>query len=280
VRLVRPYKAERTFYIKAPEAGRSLAGVLHTRFPFRSEAAWTGRILEGTISVDGDPAKVKEGARVVHVSTETVEPSVPDLATCLKDNGNWSVWFKPAPLPMHAGGRYQFNTMEYIVKEKTGRPVYIIHRLDAVTSGLVLVAHDAKTAAQLTQQFSDRQTEKVYAAIVYGVPNQQSWQVNLPVKRKKGYVFEAHPDGQSAETNFEFLESDGEKSLVLCKPVTGRTHQIRVHLRACGHPIFDDPVYGAQVENPSDNILQNSAISLVHIGLRIPGMDIPALLGV
>jgi RluA family pseudouridine synthase len=278
VRLVRPYRAERTFFVKREEAGLPLAQVLAERFPFRSTDVWQQRIAAGSIHTDGNHVCISEGNRVVHITAETVEPSVPDLLACLKDEGNWSVWFKPAPLPMHAGGRYHRNTFETMVREKLERPVFLVHRLDSVTSGLVLVAHDAETARILTNAFEDKRAEKIYAAVVSGTPEPVLWQCKLPVRRKSGYVFETHPDGSTAETLFERVETDGQVSLVLCRPLTGRTHQLRLHLRATGFPIVDDPVYGAQVENPTDSILQNAAISLVHIALRIPGLDIPELL--
>jgi 23S rRNA pseudouridine1911/1915/1917 synthase len=131
----------------------------------------------------------------------------------------------------------------------------IVHRLDKDTSGLLLVAKHEKALSFFQQQFQERTIEKRYFALVVGVPKTSSGVLNAPIGRKlhdtKMGIFEK--DAKDAETHFEVIRTYNYKeytfSLLDVTLVTGRTHQIRVHLHAFGHAILGDPLYGNMYYN-------------------------------
>ena len=125
-----------------------------------------------------------------------------------------------------------------------------VHRLDAETSGVLLLVRSPGALRPLSDLFETRKMEKVYLAIVHGVPQQNEWSCDLklaPVEGTPGKM-KSDRNGKEAVTQFQLLESGGDTSLVEVRPLTGRTHQIRVHLAATGHPVLGDSLYGAAHE--------------------------------
>ena len=151
----------------------------------------------------------------------------------------------------------------------------LVHRLDKDTSGVVLVAKTARAFEALTAQFAERQVEKRYTALVEGVPAVPRGRIDAPVGRHyaKGERMTVHPDGRHAETKYEIVETVGDAgrggaayALLDVWPSTGRTHQIRVHLAALGHPVAGDTAYGA-TERPvglGRQFLHAAEIKFVH----------------
>ena len=122
-----------------------------------------------------------------------------------------------------------------------------VHRLDADTSGILLFAKSPGAVDVISDLFESRRMEKTYLAVVMGEPKQTEWTCQLqlgPDPRQFGRMQVDVRGGKDAETRFTIRETRGEFTLVEAKPVTGRTHQIRVHLAACGLPIVGDPLYG------------------------------------
>ena len=122
-----------------------------------------------------------------------------------------------------------------------------VHRLDLGTSGVLVVATRRKAEAVLRQQFQDRLTRKAYLARVKGVLRKDSGQVDLPLicdwpNRPRQMV--CHDTGKPALTNYLVLERLADSTLVLLRPHTGRSHQLRVHMASLGHPILGDNLYG------------------------------------
>lgn len=124
----------------------------------------------------------------------------------------------------------------------------IVHRLDFDTSGLMVLARDAETHRCLNRQFEQRSVEKYYEALVWGLPRDDTGEINLPIcvdwpNRPKKIV--DYTNGKPAQTFFTVLARDAEKNIarVELKPVTGRSHQLRVHLAEIGHPILGCPFY-------------------------------------
>lgn len=129
-----------------------------------------------------------------------------------------------------------------------GRPG-LVHRIDKDTSGLLVIAKTEVAMTSLAKQFFDHSIERTYQAIVWGVPNPEAGTINVNVGRslKDRRVTTAFPEGdfgRTAITHYKMLNSYRYVSLVECKLETGRTHQIRAHMKFIGHPIFNDATYG------------------------------------
>ena len=127
----------------------------------------------------------------------------------------------------------------------------IVHRLDWETSGLIVLARDADTHRELSRQFHDRETEKAYTALCWGQPAQDSGSINLPLRydppTKPRHVVD-HELGKHALTFWRVLERCGDYCRVELTPITGRSHQLRVHMAALGAPIANDTFYPELVD--------------------------------
>ena len=132
--------------------------------------------------------------------------------------------------------------------EKYRDKIFVVHRLDRDTSGLIVVALTAAAHQRLSMQFAGRAVEKHYLALVDGSVGWQQRTIDLPLRvnaDRRHRTRVDHRDGKRASTSVNVLERFDAHALVEALPQTGRTHQIRVHLAAAGHPIIGDPLYGA-----------------------------------
>ncbi|MBI4064660.1 MAG: RluA family pseudouridine synthase [Elusimicrobia bacterium] len=137
----------------------------------------------------------------------------------------------------------------------------IVHRLDRATSGILLVAKTERSYWGLTKLFSNRLMKKTYLALAAGCP-ENNILIDLPLLKRyqktSVRVVAGHPGGQEAQTEIKILKSYDWASFLEVSPITGRTHQIRVHLASLGHPILGDPIYG---KRNSQSIIKPSALS-------------------
>lgn len=129
----------------------------------------------------------------------------------------------------------------------------IVHRLDRATSGVIICAKTPAALAHLQKQFSQRKTKKVYVAVVSGHLKPAHAIIDMPIERnpKKPKTFYVSPGGKESITEYEVLKSGDKTDLVELRPVTGRTHQLRVHMHHQGHPIIGDTFYGGK---PADRL--------------------------
>jgi 23S rRNA pseudouridine1911/1915/1917 synthase len=139
---------------------------------------------------------------------------------------------------------------------------FIVHRLDKDTSGVIIAAWDAAALAFLADQFKARTARKVYAAIVKGCPAEEHGVISSNIVRdkhcRKRFTVSENA-GKSAITYYRVIRTAGDCSLLSLRPKTGRTHQLRVHLRSIGHPIIGDPLYGRPVRgNRAPSVLKAS----------------------
>ncbi|QKI88682.1 RluA family pseudouridine synthase [Thiomicrorhabdus xiamenensis] len=182
-------------------------------------------------------------------------------ATLIQDFGAYSVWFKPRGM-LSQGSKYgDFQSLPRWIELRSEqffgqiRQCWQIHRLDRATEGLMLIAHNKKTAAALTRLFEEKRIHKTYLANVWGKPSQPEWSSHEPI------------DGKNATSHFKLIgnsEIDGHHfSRVEIAIETGRKHQIRKHLASANLPIIGDRLYGnAQLDQPYDFDLQLSAYKL------------------
>lgn len=128
-----------------------------------------------------------------------------------------------------------------------------VHRLDRDTSGVIILAKNAKTKLLLQKQFQDRKTHKTYCAIVVGHPKLDEAVINIPLARnlKAPTTFQPDPEGREAITQYKVIDKNDKYSLLELQPKTGRTHQLRVHLAHIGTPILGDKIYG---KTPADRM--------------------------
>ena len=144
----------------------------------------------------------------------------------------------------------------------------IVHRIDADTTGLLMVAKNDKAHAILSEQLSKKETTRVYYALVWGRINHDTGTIDAPIgrdsnDRKKMAV--TATNSKSAITHFKVLERYKEATLIECKLETGRTHQIRVHMNYINHPIVNDPVYGRRkLINETGQCLHAKTLGFVH----------------
>lgn len=136
-------------------------------------------------------------------------------------------------------------SLKDLLIEKYGN-IFTVHRLDRETSGVIVFAKTAEAHQWLSVIFQERQVEKMYYGIVWGVPASPSGIVELSILEHPGKngTMVVHRKGKPASTGYELVENFGKYSLIKFNLFTGRTHQIRVHMKETGHPILCDPLYG------------------------------------
>lgn len=176
------------------------------------------------------------------------------------EDENIIVVTKPAGLLSMAKGEY--------CPEKTLEDYgLLVHRLDRDTSGVVILAKNEETQTFLRKQFQDRKAHKTYYAVVCGRPKIDEANIDLPISRdiKRPTTFRVDANGRPSQTYYRVIDSNGEKTLVELKPTTGRTHQLRVHLKYIGTPILGDKVYNP--ENPADRLYLHAT----ELEITLPG---------
>lgn len=127
--------------------------------------------------------------------------------------------------------------------------ILTVHRLDWETSGLTVLALNKEIHRHLSHQFQERQVYKNYTAIVYGKPDKESGEINLPLRcdwENRPRQIVDHEQGKTSQTYWQTINQENNSTRLLLTPITGRSHQLRVHLLAMGHPILGDPLYAHQ----------------------------------
>ncbi len=173
---------------------------------------------------------------------------------------------KPAGLPTHGNKDAQRPSLTGLVERHTGRPVFVHHRLDAGTSGVVLFAKAPEANASLARSFAGRTVEKTYVALVSRPPIDWPSRITIdtPILVSDNGSVRIDRGGVPAETRLRVLERRADRLLVEAKPVTGRKHQIRIHLASVGAPIVGDSRYGGLPAEGRRLMLHAERIELDH----------------
>ena len=202
-------------------------------------------IKNGFVKVDGvqvlKPNMLFEEGVKIDLEIPDEMKNVDVSPEVIYEDENVLVLDKPAGLLSMAKGGY--------CPEKTLEDFgLLVHRLDRDTSGVVILAKDPKTQTFLRRQFQDRKAHKTYYAVLTGVPKLKEARLNLPIMRdlKHPTTFRVDPRGKESETFYKVLKSNDKHALVELRPTSGRTHQLRVHMKYLEHPIVGDPIYGSE----------------------------------
>ncbi len=254
------------FVVKARMAGRRIDAYLTSRYPDFSRSVIQKVIDARAVLINGEPTKASYKVR----EGDEIRVWLPDLGDgthppedipleIIYEDATFTVVNKPPGLVTHpAKGnwsgtmvnalQFHFDSLSTVGGEN--RPG-IVHRLDRDTSGLLIVAKEDKAHKELARQFEERTIQKEYLALVFGEPSRDSDFIEKPIGmhpslREKMAIRTVADGGREAATFYEVLERFDGFALVRCRPRTGRTHQIRVHLTHIGHPILADKMYAGR----------------------------------
>jgi UPF0176 protein len=247
-----PHDNDRPLKISAKHAGLQLCNALSEIFPHLTREYWQERLDRRLIlNANGEAMAaehcVRPGEVYLHRTPANIEPAVNAAIRLLHEDAAIAVIDKPAPLPLHPSGRFNRNSLQWILNRvyypQKLRPV---HRLDANTTGVVVFARTRHFASQLQAQFAAGDVDKHYLARIQGRPSESFFDCDAPIGVETTELGGRAVDDQglAARTEFCVLHgfSDGT-SLVMARPITGRTNQIRVHLQHLGLPICGEQAY-------------------------------------
>ena len=202
--------------------------------------------------------KLKAGD-LVRIPPVTIEEQVDEVAPSTKlnkvaelehmiihEDDHMLILNKPSGTAVHGGSGLKFGAIEALrALRPEARFLELVHRIDRDTSGILLVAKKRSALRHLQAQFREKTVKKYYFALVMGEWKSSCKVVNAPLlKHEVNSIVRVHPNGKASETRFKILEKFAQATLIQASPITGRTHQIRVHSQYAGHPIAWDDRYG------------------------------------
>ncbi len=257
-------------------AGRTVCAHLAVRYARATEAEWRERILAGQVFLDDQTASGDEilgaGQWLVWARPPWIEPEVPLATAILYEDEDLLAVAKPSGLPtLPAGGEFLEHTLLALVRRRCPE-ASPMHRLGRGTSGLVLFARTIEARKPLQEAFRERRTRKVYVALCQGHPELEAFEVAAPIGEVPygplGTLHAACSGGRASLSRVRVLERQEDCSLVQIEILTGRPHQIRIHLAFAGHPLVGDPLYGpGGTPRPGTQALPGDPGYLLHAHL-------------
>ena len=252
-RQVYPYYHTYHVNVKGRWVGSTIDDAFRDAFYPIFDTNWVERdILAGQLTVNGSvPSKdhkLKLTDKILHTVHRHELPVRDTKVDILHCDSHILVVNKPASIPIHPTGRYQHNSLLYILaREFQMCDLHVVYRLDMGTSGVLILARNKSAATFFSTQIMNRKTKKTYLARVVGKFPCGVVECDAPIKPidPKTRIQMVSSDGKPSKTTFESIAYNTitNTSLVVCKPHTGRTHQLRVHLQYLGFPIDDDYLY-------------------------------------
>ena len=237
----------------------TLLQFLVRRFRYHDDRVWQDHISHQRLWINdklGHANQIlKNGQKVTYLRPDYLEPDVDRRFEIVYEDDAFIAVNKSGNLPTSPSGKYFKNTLAQILaKEMNWNKVYTLHRLDRETSGLLLFAKTQEVAQLMAEKIRKREIEKEYIAIVHArTPLEDSFFVSVPIGRSKHSAIRIKqaviPNGKMSQTSFEKVAQDANYAQLKVKPLTGRTHQIRVHCAYLGLPILGDKLYSLQEQD-------------------------------
>lgn len=246
-------------YMRIDGKTETLLDFLLRRFRYLDEKGWSENIKAKRIWVDGklgrNNLKLNSNQKVVYFRPDYLEPTVDPSFDVIFEDEYLIALNKSGNLPTSPSGKYFKNTLLNLIKEKFGwKELYTLHRLDRETSGVIIFAKKHKIAKIMSKHFREKRIKKIYTAILSRhLPHNSNKKfseayITLPIGPDTNSKIRIKQSvnflGKPCQTHFKEIKKIGNFSLVEIKPLTGRTHQIRVHAAHIGCPILGDKLYG------------------------------------
>lgn len=247
-----PYSTHYKLPVKQKYEGYNIIEFFLHVVPRSSKELWLQKIKNKTLLINGKPASqnsiLKAGYITEHFSEPKAEPNINNNIELLYSDKDIVIINKPAPLPMHPSGRFNKNSLTEILKLAFPNENFkIIHRLDANTTGIVILGRNKEIIENIGAQFKNKSTKKTYLALIEGKPIKDSFNTNTKIGTHKtaGGGRQSDENGIDAYTEFKVLERYPQRNETLLEvtPHTGRTNQIRLHLTNLNLPIVGDHGY-------------------------------------
>ena len=272
------------FVVPPADLGERLDKLLSKHFPDHSRTYFQKLIDDGQVLVNGLPVKKHyKPEKDDHIEVEFQKPPLLDVIPepialdILYEDEHILAVNKPAGMVVHPGagvtvGTFANGLLHHCAELDTSefeplRPG-IVHRLDKDTSGVLIAAKTRLAHQKLSEQFSNRKVKKRYLAVCYGTPPEGLYSAPICRHRIKRTEMHVEEGGKEAISSFKVLAKKGELSLVDVEILTGRTHQIRVHLSSLRCPVLGDPVYGSEGINKKykihSQLLHASELTIIH----------------
>jgi len=251
LRYVYPYHFTFTAYVKKRWVNLTILELFCKEFHMETVDYYKRAIKNGKIKVNNKMVSEDQlliNNDILKTTMHRHEPPVTHQPIeFLQNDDDMVVINKPPSIPVHPCGRYRHNSIVFLLGKEHGlQGLHTIHRIDRLTSGVLMFAKTPAKAKEIEKLLHEKQdVEKEYLARVVGEFPEGEIVINEPVltaSHKIG-VCHVHEDGKTCSTKFKRLCFNGKSSVVSCRPQTGRMHQIRVHLQWLGYPIVNDPIY-------------------------------------
>lgn len=247
------------------------------KFPRISASVWQQRMLSGKVhQLDGSPLNLQSayqpGLCLCYYREVEQEAIIPFSETIVFEDDELLLAYKPHFLPVTPGGRYVNECLQNRLRDRTGlHELQAVHRLDRVTAGLVLFAKHASNRHSYHQLFADRLVDKRYQAISRIPPNShlvnQQWEVRNRIEHSEPRFLMSIVTGEAnSHSRIRCLAQSADRALFELQPITGRTHQLRLHMQSIGLPILNDNLYPTLLDERKEDY--RSPLQLLSKRLR------------